>query len=242
MTNIKNTGRNTPFALGLALALGLLINGCGSSSSPRTSTGGAGGDETGGSSGGDTGGKTGSTGGSTGSTGGSTGSTGGSTGSTGGSTGSTGGSGGADTGGSGGGGSGGSGGSTQADAGTKADGGGAGGSTGSHAVTPDNALVMCKTTAKYRLPGASPTDFCNFYEKYCPYAPSQPPRDITPPTPATSAYFQDYNDCIMRYTMAPPESQSCRAGQLCGTNFMQKPIGQGCTHATGHFDGPCYAK
>jgi hypothetical protein len=238
MTNHTATGRNASFFAGLALAIGLVTLGCGSSSRTN-STGGTGGDsETGGSTGSDTGGKTGSTGGKTGSTGGSTGSTGGtggSTGSTGGSTGNTGGSGGADTGGSGG--------TTMADAGAKSDGGGAGGSSGgSHEVTPDNALVKCKTTAKYRLPGASATDFCNFYEKYCPYAPTQPPRMISPPTPATSAYFQDYNDCIMRYTMAPPESQSCRAGQLCGTNYMQKPIGQGCTHATGHFDPPCYAQ
>ena len=119
--------------------------------------------------------------------------------------------------------------------------GGAGGSTGSHPVTAMNALVQCKTSAKYRLPGASAEDFCAFYEKYCPYAPTQPPRMITPPTPATSAFFQDYNDYIMRYSMAPDASKSCRAGQLCGTNFMAKPFAQGCTHATGHFDGPCFA-
>jgi hypothetical protein len=235
MTKHTNTGRNSSLALGLALAIGLVITGCGSASRPNA-VGGQGGDsDTGGKTGSDTGGKTGSTGGASGSTGGASG---GDTGGAGGNTGGSG-TGGADTGGSGGADTGGSGGSTTADAGAKADGGG---SSGNHEVTPDNALVKCKTTAKYRLPGASATDFCNFYEKYCPYAPTQPPRMISPPTPATSAYFQDYNDCIMRYTMAPPESQSCRAGQLCGTNYMQKPIGQGCTHATGHFDGPCYAQ
>jgi hypothetical protein len=234
MTNEKTTGRNSLLALALSLT-GLLIYGCGSSNHPASTGGTGGAEDTGGSSGSDTGGKTG-TGGSS-ATGGSSGSTGGAGGSATGGSGDTGGSGGAGTGGSGD--TGGSGGSTEADAGTKADGGG---STGTHEVTADNALVKCKTTAKYRLPGASPADFCAFYEKYCPYAPSQPPRLITPPTPATSAYFQDYNDCIMRYTMAPPESQSCRAGQLCGTNYMEKPIGQGCTHATGHFDPPCYAK
>jgi hypothetical protein len=214
-----------------------MMLGCGSASRSN-STGGQGGDtETGGSTGSDTGGKTGSTGGASGNTGGTTGSTGGASGSTGGASGTGGSATGGATGGSGAE-TGGSGGATPADAGAKAD---SGGSSGSHDVTADNALVKCKTTAKYRLPGASAEDFCNFYEKYCPYAPTQPPRMITPPTPATSAYFQDYNDCIMRYTMAPPESQSCRAGQLCGTNYMQKPIGQGCTHATGHFDGPCYA-
>jgi hypothetical protein len=230
----------SPSAVVRCLVIVMAVS-CGSAPTrkPTTGSGGNGGDQgTGGTTAGGTGGGYGAGGSSAGGSGGS--STGGSTGGSGGS--STGGSGGSSTGGS----SGSSGGAdsgTAADAG-KADGGGAsdGGSSGNHAVTPDNALVQCKTTAKYRLPGASVTDFCNFYEKYCPYADSQPPRDISPPTPATSAFFKSYQDCVDRYTAAPAESKSCRAGQLCGTNYMMKPIGQGCTHATGHFDGPCYAK
>jgi len=107
---------------------------------------------------------------------------------------------------------------------------------------PDAALSGRARIANRRAVRARRTGSSSRHHDRVKIAPTQPPRDITPPTPATSAYFQDYNDCIMRYTMAPPESQSCRAGQLCGTNYMQKPIGQGCTHATGHFDGPCYAK
>jgi hypothetical protein len=208
--------------------------GCGSAETRKPPTGGAGG------SGGDQG--TGGSGGSAGSGGTGYGGSGGSGGS------STGGSGGSSTGGTGGSSTGGTGGSADsgaaADA-SKADGGGGssdGGGSGNHTVTPDNALVKCMTTAKYRLPGASVTDFCNFYEKYCPYADAQPPRDISPPTPATSAFFKSYQDCVDRYTAAPDASKSCRAGQLCDTDFMMKPFAQGCTHATGHFDGPCYAK
>ena len=48
-----------------------------------------------------------------------------------------------------------------------------------------------------------------------------------------SWFYKDRADCIMRYDMATMAAKGCRAGQLC------KNKAGGCTHATGHFDGPC---
>jgi hypothetical protein len=125
------------------------------------------------------------------------------------------------------------------------DGGAPVGGGGNHPLTASNALVQCKISAKYRLPGASAADFCAFYEKYCPYDPTQMMTNKGQ-TPAQAGkgtapwFYKDYEDCIAKYMAATPAQQSCRAGQLCNTNFMAKPLAQGCTHSTGHFDPPCY--
>jgi hypothetical protein len=111
----------------------------------------------------------------------------------------------------------------------------AGPSTGSHALTPDNALVQCKAPMKYRLPDASAGDFCAFYEKYCHYDPTGMEQNKGKPPGAGEEpwFYKSYDDCMMRYTAASAGAKSCRAGQLCGTDFKN---GQGCTHASGHFD------
>jgi hypothetical protein len=98
-----------------------------------------------------------------------------------------------------------------------------------------NSLTQCKTTAAYTLPGASPEDFCAFYEANCMYDPTGMALNKgKPPTLADAKstdpwFFKDYNDCLSRYMMSTMTSQSCRAGQLC------KNKAGGCTHSTGHF-------
>jgi hypothetical protein len=237
--------QNAPDFRVLALVLGVAFYGCTAESNPPDNGGGQTGGETG--SGGSTGsGGAKSSGGSTGSGGASNGGSSGS-GSGGASSGGASGSGGASSGGSGGassGGASGSGGSTSdGPAGTDgagtgkdaaaADSGktsGDGGTAAKHPLQPDNPMIACKTTAKYRLPGISPEDFCDFYEAYCPYDPGMPPMRLID---GTNALYASYADCIMRYSMASEAAKTCRAGQLCGTNYK---AGQGCTHASGHFD------
>jgi hypothetical protein len=202
-------------------------------SSGTSSTGGNSGTSTGGTSGSNTGGSSGSsTGGSVG-TGGSSDTTGGTTGSNGGTGGSsdTGGSAGTSTGGTSGDGAGGSG-PTDAPVATTDTPPASG---GKHPIMAGNALVACKSPAKYRLPSAPAADFCAFYEMYCHYDPTgkEMNKGAAPPAGEEPWFYKDYDDCIARYMAAKPASQSCRAGQLCGTNFK---AGQGCTHSTGHFD------
>jgi hypothetical protein len=235
-------------------ALGALFYGCAAKSdspsdeSPPTNTartGGSSGASSGGSSGSsNSGGSSGnSSGGSAGSSsGGSVGSggasaSGGSGASSGGDTGSSSSGGAGDTGGSTGtasGGSNGAGGSTTDGPTTTSD-AGPPSSGGKHPIMPGNVLLACKGPAKYRLPDAPAADFCAFYEMYCHYDPTgmEKNKGAAPPAGQEPWFYKDYDDCIARYTAAKPAAQSCRAGQLCGTNFK---AGQGCTHSTGHFD------
>jgi hypothetical protein len=233
-------------------ALGVLLASCAQSSDAGDTPTPTDPARTGGSSGASTGGKTGSTGGSSGaSTGGDSGSpTGGSGAGTGGSsaggstgtgesTGGSSGTGGAgDTGGSAGtsaGGSSGAGGGSGTDAAVSGGDAAPPSSGGKHPIAAGNVLVACKSPAKYRLPSAPAADFCAFYEMYCHYDPTgmEKNKGAAPPAGQEPWFYKDYDDCIARYTAAKPAAQSCRAGQLCGTNFK---AGQGCTHATGHFD------
>jgi hypothetical protein len=107
-----------------------------------------------------------------------------------------------------------------------------------HPIKTGNKLVGCNAPG-HHLDGAPATDFCDFYEAYCHYDPTgmELNQGKTPAQRADAKsnapwFYKDYNDCLTRYMMATPTSQSCRAGQLCSTDFK---AGQGCTHASGHF-------
>jgi hypothetical protein len=99
------------------------------------------------------------------------------------------------------------------------------------------------------LPGLSPEDFCDGYEKYCGYPPTGMTMSKCAPGQPVGPLYQNRMDCIMKYSMASAGARACRAGQMCRNGKDGLAMGNSakgmslivnaCSHAAGYCAGTC---